>query len=85
MDQCCDIIPIYKIMNHFEIGYSEYMFPYKWFTYIYIYNICLHGIMPSYPKGKPKPANKHLFSDDSDSAEEHAKEKVLIMQYSLCN
>ena len=53
--------------------------------YIYIYNICLHGIMPSYPKGKPKPANKHLFSEDSDSAEEHAKEKVHIMQYSLCN
>ena len=37
VDQCCDIIPIYEIMNHFEIGYSEYLFPYKWFTYtIYV-------------------------------------------------
>ena len=29
--------------------------------------------------------NQFLFSEDSDSAEEHAKEKVHIMQYSLCN
>ena len=52
---------------------------------VHICNICLHVIMPSYPKGKPKPANKHLFCEDS--AEELAREKVqhLIMQYSLCN